>query len=262
MEYVSIEKNGRIAIIRFERDNKANALSRQVMNELTEAARSFEHDFETSAVILSGRDDVFSLGRDLKDPSLANIDQLGLAERRKSIQVGPRLTKAFEEIEPVTLCAIEGWCVGGGVALAAACDFRIIGRSAHMYVPEVERGFNMSWQSVPRLVNLVGQAKAKRLILLAEKLDAERSLDWGLVDDVAEDGEAIAMAMAWAERIAAMPPVQVRMVKQGINAFANALNQASSVMDADQFALAFSSKDRQEGIAAFLEGRDPDYKGL
>ena len=262
MEFVTIEKKGRVAVIRFERDNKANALSRQVMNELTEAARSFENDFETSAIVLTGRDDVFSLGRDLKDPTLADIDQLGLAERRKAIQVGPRLTKAFEEIEPVTICAIEGWCVGGGVALAAACDFRIMGKSAHMYVPEVERGFNMSWQSVPRLVNLVGQAKAKRLILLAEKLSSERSLDWGLADEVAEDGSAVKTALEWAERVAAMPPVQVRMVKQGINAFANALNHATTAMDADQFALAFSSKDREEGINAFLEGRDPDYKGL
>ena len=77
-------------VIRFERDNKANALSRQVKYKLTEAARSSENDFEISAIVLMGRDDLFSLGRDLKDPSLADIEQLGLAERRKAIQVGPR----------------------------------------------------------------------------------------------------------------------------------------------------------------------------
>ncbi len=261
MEFVSIEKKGRVAVVRFQRDHKANALSRQVMDELTEAARSFEHDFETSAVILTGRDDVFTLGRDLTDPILADIDKLGLAERRKAIQVGPRLTKAWEEVEPVTIAAIEGWCVGGGVALAVACDFRVMGKAAHMYVPEVERGFNMSWQSVPRIVNLIGPAKTKRLILLAEKIDAIRSIDWGLADERADDGSVLGKALEWAERIAAMPPVQVRMVKQGINAYANALNHAASAMDADQFALAFSSGDRQEGITAFLEGREPDYTG-
>ena len=103
-------------VILFERDNKANALSRQVKYKLTEAARSSENDFETSAIVLMGRDDLFSLDRNLKDPSLADIEQLGLAERRKAIYVGLRLTKAFEEVEPVTICAIEGWCVGGGVA--------------------------------------------------------------------------------------------------------------------------------------------------
>ena len=94
-------------VIRFERDNKANALSRQVKKKLTEAARSSENDFETSAIVLMGRDDLFSLGRDLKDPSLADIEQLGLAERRKAIQVGPRLTKAFEEVEPVTFAPLK-----------------------------------------------------------------------------------------------------------------------------------------------------------
>ena len=77
-------------VIQFERDNKANALSPQVKNKLTEATRSTKDDFGTSAIVLMGRDDLFSLGRDLKDPSLADIEQLGLAERRKAIQVGPR----------------------------------------------------------------------------------------------------------------------------------------------------------------------------
>ena len=152
--------------------------------------------------------------------------------------------------------------LGGGVALTAMCNFRIKGKSARMWVPEVERGFNMSWQSVPRLVNLVGQSIAKRLILLTERLNSEHGLNWCLADEVAEDWGAVKTAMEWATWIAAMPPVQVRMVKQGINAFANTLNYAKTPMNADQFALAFFSKDREEGIAAFLEGRDPNYKGL
>jgi len=260
-EFVTLEKNGRVAIVRFDRGHKANAISRQLMDELTAAARSFEGDFETSVIVLAGRDDAFSMGRDLNDPRLANIDELGLAERRKAIQAGPRLTKAWEDVEPITIAAIDGWCVGGGTALAVACDFRVMASTAHMYVPEVERGFNMSWQSVPRIVNLIGPAKTKRLIVLAEKLDAEKALAWGLTDEVSDGAGALSAACKMAERIASMPPVQVRMVKQGINAYANALSHATSVMDADQFALAFTSEDRQEGVEAFLEGRDPVYSG-
>ena len=101
-------------------------------NELTETARSSENDFETSATVLMERDDVFYLGHDLKDPWLSDIDQLGLAERQKATQVGPRLTKVIEEVEPVTIFAIEGMRVGGGVALAAVCNFLIMEKSARM----------------------------------------------------------------------------------------------------------------------------------
>ncbi|MFX6743372.1 enoyl-CoA hydratase/isomerase family protein, partial [Acinetobacter baumannii] len=82
------------------------------------------------------------------------------------------------EIEAFTVAAIEGWCVGGGVALAVSLDLRVVGRGATLYVPEIERGMNMSWGSLPRLVNLVGPAKAKRIVVLAERIDATRAVSW------------------------------------------------------------------------------------
>jgi len=260
-EYVSVKKTGRIAVVSFDRGDNVNAMSRQLIIELTEAARSFDDDVETSAIILTGVGANFTLGADLKDPASAEARTAGLGTRRKMLQVGPKLCRAWEELEPMTIVAIEGWCVGGGAALTVACDLRVMGAGGHVYVPEIERGMNMSWGSVPRITNLVGPAKAKRIVVMAEKIGAERALQWGLADEVVGDGETFDKAMEMAERIAALPPVGVRMCKQDVTMAATALNHAVSHMDGDQFALAQSSEDFAEGVQSFLEKRPPRYTG-
>jgi len=258
---VTIERTGRIAIVRFDRGDSANALSLGLCRELTAAARSFENDSQVSAVILTGSPTRFSNGADLKDAELSASRRAPLAERRVLMQTGGRMCRAWEEIEAITIAAIEGWCVGGGAALAAACDLRIAADNATFYVPEIERGMNLSWGTVPRLVRLVGPARTKRIVVLAEKLDAARAMQWGLVDETAPAGDALAVAMAMAERAAGMPPVQVRMIKQAINAAAFALDRAVSHADFDQFALAAASGDFSEGVQSFLEKRPPRYTG-
>jgi enoyl-CoA hydratase/carnithine racemase len=261
MAHVTVTKQGRVAVVRFDRGDGVNGLSWAAMRELIEAARSFDDDVETNAVVLTGTPTVFSLGFDLKDPEPGTLANAGLAARRKALQLGSRLCRAWETLEPMTFVAIEGYCVGGGAALAVACDMRVMAQDATLYVPEIERGMNMSWQSVPRFVNLIGPARTKRVVVMAEKIGAERAHGWGLCDEVAPPGQALARALELAERVAAMPPVQVRMCKQGIDVAAKALNHAASFMDADQYALAQSSEDFTEGIRSFLERRKPKYTG-
>lgn len=260
-KFVTIEKKQRVAVIRFDRGDNKNTLSFELMHELLEAAKSFEDDSETSAIILTGAGENFSLGFDLGDGLSDRLMNAGLAEKRKMLQIGPKLCQAFEDLEPLTLVAMEGWCVGGGAALVAACDLRIMGESAHLYVPEIERGMNMSWQSVPRITALVGPARAKRVIVLAERLDAQTCLQWGLADYLVDNGSSFDKAMQLAQRVAELPPVPVRMCKKGINVAANALNSVVSFMDVDQYLLAQGSEDYQEGVRSFLEKRPPQYKG-
>ena len=261
MSIVSIERRGRIAIVRFDRQDRANAMSMEVIRQLTDAARSFEADAHTSAIVLTGPAHVFTNGADLKDPERERLKDASFAERRLLMQAGGKMCRAWEELEPITIAAIEGWCVGGGAALAVACDLRVASTAAHFYVPEIERGMNLSWGAVPRLVHLAGPAKTKRLIVLSEKVDASRAADWGLVDELAEPGHALEAALALADRAASMPPVQVRMIKQAVNAATFALDRAVSHADFDQFALAAASGDYAEGTRAFLEKRPPRYTG-
>lgn len=259
MNYVKIEKQGFVSIVSFDRGKRANPLSYDLMRELTEAARGFEDDHETSAVVLTGRSDNFSMGFDLADPETQRLRQASLAERRLGVALGKRMCQAWEDVQPLTISAIEGWCVGGGVALSVATDLRVIGESTQLYVPEIERGLNMSWGSVPRITNLVGPARAKRLIILAEKIAAQRAEDWGLADRIAADGAVLGAAMELAQRAASMPSVAVRMCKQDINAYANALAGVATHADQDGFALALDSEDAKEGISAFLEKRPPKF---
>lgn len=258
---VTIEKRGRIAIVRFDRGDGRNPLSRAVMRELLAAARSFEDDLETSAIVLTGSERAFTVGYDLKDGETARQPELGLAERRHAVLLGPKMCKAWEDLAPLTICAVEGWCVGGGVALAAACDLRVAGAGATFYVPELERGMNMSWQSVPRMVALMGPARTKQLVVLAQRIAAAKAEAWGFVQEIADDGAALARAVAIAERVAELPPIPVRMAKQGINVAAHALAHATSFMDADQYALCVGSEDYAEGISSFLEKRPPVFRG-
>ena len=259
--YIETDIQGRIAIVRFDRGDKANALSAEAMRQLTAAAREFHGRPDISAVILTGQARNFTLGADLKDPERSTMRGQGLAERRVSLRLGPEMCEAWEKIDAITIMAIEGWCVGGGAALAVSCDLRVMAKSAKLYVPEVERGMNMSWGSIPRITALVGPARAKRIAALCEQLDAETALAWGLADRVAEDGKALDVAMEFATRAAKLPPSALKMVKHDVNVAALALAHATAHRDLEAFALMERSEDFKEGVQSFLDGRDPKFTG-
>ncbi|HVX79274.1 MAG TPA: enoyl-CoA hydratase/isomerase family protein [Bradyrhizobium sp.] len=266
VDFVSIEKglgpDGRIAVVRFDRGDGINALSPEALRQLTNAARSFEDDGNTSVVVLTGNDKAFSAGFDLKDPEGRSRRTMDLGSLRRHLKLGPRLSRAWQEMEQVTICAIEGFCIGGGVALAVALDFRVMSRTAHMRVPEIGLGMNMSWQSIPRMLHLIGPARTKQAVILADqRISAEEAYEWGLVEQLAEPGTTFDAAMSLAAKVAAQPPISVAMTKLTVNRLAYALDDLASHMDIDQFALASRTEDHVEGVEAFLERRRPHFRG-
>lgn len=244
---VTVNVEGPMALVRFDRGVNRNAINQDTLLALTQVARDLSDALDIQVVVLTGAADIFSAGIDLKDPAKWNEDDQALLQRRDMAQRGARLCRAWESLPQLTIAAIEGMVVGGAAALTLACDWRVASHQAAFYLPEVKVGLNMGWGAIPRLTSLLGAARAKRVILLGEKLGAAQALDWGLVDVLSEPGRAVEDAQALARKTAETPAALLRMTKESVNASATALHHPSIYMDADQ---ALVCRDSQEGRSA------------
>ena len=234
--------NVKVAAVSFDSGKRSNLLSLDVIRQLTEIAKKLGQNKNLMAVILSGGQQNFSFGFDLKDKEFLRLEKLGFEENRDYFQLGKIMCDAWENLNCLTICEIRGWCVGGGVALATSCDLRIAETAAKFYVPEVERGLNMSWGSVPRLNALLGPAKTKRLLLLAEKINSPTAKDWGLIDGYFGPSKLELESFKLANKAAEMPRLPFILTKESINNHVNALAQATSYNDQDIFGLAYANQ--------------------
>jgi len=247
---LTLQRENGISTVTLARENPRNPLSHAIMSGLRDVARWLKTDIETHAVIVTG-DPVFSAGADLKDHDM-RTDHMPRLQQRQALLLGPDMCAAWEALEQVTICAIEGYCLGGGMALAVACDWRVCAEDAQLRLPEIPLGINMSWQANPRITALIGPSRAKQVIILGENIPATQAENWGLVDFVTGKGESLAKAQELAAKVVALPPLPVRMSKQAVNAHAYALNYASSFMDREQYALLTGSEENKDAIKAFI----------
>jgi len=251
-EDLIVERDGARLNVTLNRPEALNALTLRAMTELEDLASEIQRDPDVRAVILSGASGMFSAGMDLKDPAIQAIVAMPPAERRRRALLGQRLCQAWEDLEAVTIAAIEGFCVGGAISLVIACDFRIMGESGFMRVPEIDLGMNYSWGSVPRLLHLIGPARTKQMVLLAERVPARTCLAWGLTEEVVADGSAVDAARVMAQKILAKPPLPVAMTKRAVNWLTAALDRTGSHMDVDQFVLTTYTDEHRQRVAAFV----------
>ena len=254
-QYLTFEEHGRLATVRLARPRSRNALSRALMRELTACARALAERTDLDVVILTGDATCFSAGADLKDANAWADDTLSTVERREIAGTGFRLCKAWEEMPQISIAAIEGFAIGGGLALALACDWRVAAEDAFVSLPEIALGIPLTWGTIPRLANLLGPARAKRLTILCERFAAPEALAMGLVDYTAPKGQALAKAQEVAAQTLAMPAAAVRMSKESVNAVATALNHATGYMAHDQIALASASPESRAARSAALKPR-------
>ncbi|MEJ2897109.1 enoyl-CoA hydratase/isomerase family protein [Bordetella avium] len=249
---VTVDIQDAQAVVRFDRGVNRNAIDQDTLLALTHVAQDLAESLAIHTVLLTGAADVFSAGIDLKDPQKWQEDDTQILVRRDTAQRGARLCRLWEELPQLTIAAIEGAAVGGAVALTLACDWRVAAENATIYLPEAKVGLNMGWGAIPRMVNLIGAPRTKRAILLAERLGMAQALDWGLIDDIAPPGQALAQAQSLARRAAQTPPAILRMTKESVNLHANALNRLGIYMDADQALVCRDSDEGRRAREAFL----------
>jgi enoyl-CoA hydratase len=258
---LEIVREGHVAIVWLSRPEKLNALSPDFMLKITEAALGFRDDVETRVVIFAGRGKHFSAGADLKQGQDEFGKPVSLLQRRRATRFGPDMIRAILEINQITIAVLHGAALGGGCCIATACDFRIGAVDAYCGYPEINLGMNLQWRSLPLCVRLIGPSRAKRMIILGEKIDARTLLSWGFLDEMVEREQLMEKALQMALLYAQQPPVAAQMIKQSVNAVSSAMDTALMHMDHDQWLLTSQSEDFLEGITAFLEKRKPVFKG-
>ena len=246
--------SGAIATLELDRPERRNAFSAELMREMIECAGELAGRRDIDAVIVAGAGSSFSAGADLKDSSRW-AGGAPLLEQREIAGLGQRMARAWEELPQVTIAAIEGYAIGGGLALCVALDWRVMARDAFVSLPEISLGIPLTWGTLPRLVNLVGPARAKRLAILGERIPADAALAMGLVDEVSEPGQSRKIAGGLAEQVLQRPRHSVRMTKETVNAYAGIGAHAVSHMAHDQLELAAATPESRAAREAATRAR-------
>lgn len=253
---LGVATTDRIATITIDRPEKRNALSGEVRHELLMALDAVSADEHVRVVVLTGAGDkAFVAGADIGEFA----DRTPLEQR--AAMAGRRVFDAVAACPKPTIASINGVALGGGCELAMACDLRIATRSARLGQPEVRLGILPGGGGTQRLPRLVGAGRAMRLIMTGELIDAVEAERIGLVDQVVDDGELADRTRELASHLAAQSPVALRLIKDAVRAAAELPLQAGLAYERELFITAFASDDRTEGVAAFLEKRQPAFRG-
>jgi enoyl-CoA hydratase/carnithine racemase len=252
---LKLDFSTRAATVTLNRPAARNAMSAELMREMIACAARLGARHDLDVVIVRGSGGHFCAGADLKDTTRWGDKDRPLDQQREIAALGYRMARAWEEMPQVTIAAIDGYAIGGGLALAVALDWRILAQDAFVSLPEIALGIPLTWGTLPRLVNLVGPARAKRLSILCERIPATEALAMGLVDYTAPPGKALQAARTLAKAVLALPRNSVRMTKESINAYASIGAHAASHMAHDQVQLAAASAEARAAREAFAAGR-------
>lgn len=197
-KFLKVSENGPVGEMRLNRPEVRNAFNQELIAEIDAAARWFDQQRHIKIVLLSGEGLSFCSGFDLKQFS-STADP---AEVRATVDAGRRMVQSVQKMRTITVAAVQGSCVGGGVVLMAACDFRLAAESARLSLPETDIGIPLAWGGVPALVREAGALFAADFILNCRPVEAHEALQRGLVGSVVPDGELRGRAEALAHRLA------------------------------------------------------------
>ncbi len=253
-ETILVESIERVGLIRLNRPKVLNALNGTLLKELALALETFDADDDIGALVVTGNEKAFAAGADIREMAEASA-----VEMLKSDFI-PTFDRIRGIKKPV-IAAVSGWALGGGSELALSCDMIIASETAKFGQPEINIGVIPGAGGTQRLAKAVGKALAMEMVLNNRTLNASEALAHGIVNRVVPVGNLLHEALALAAEIAARAPLAVQFGKEAVNqAFESSLSEGLAA-ERRAFNFLFASEDQKEGMAAFVDKREPQWKG-
>lgn len=246
---IKVSVHGRIGRLTLNQPKKLNPLGWDCLHEIAEAARWFDSQPEVAVVIVKGMGRAFSAGADLN----TFTDRQDMTTREAG-EYGRRMADALESMRAVAVCGIQGWCVGGGLVLAAACDLRVAADSAQFSIPEVDLGIPLAWGGIPRLVREIGPALTKELVMTCRPFSAAEGQSAGFLNRVVPDADLDTEVEDLAQLVASKASLTTAATKRHVNAVTDQMvGTGRSWSDGDGLANAFSDPACRTAREAYLE---------
>jgi len=256
-ENLLYEKKDGIAYITFNRPKVLNALNNKTIDELRQALVDARDDGSVRVLILTGAGEkAFVAGADISE-----LAQRTPVDGKEFSVSGQRVAHLLETMGKPSICAINGFALGGGCELALCCSIRIASRTAKLGQPEVKLGIIPGFGGSQRLARLCGKGVAHELCLTGEMISAEEAQRIGLVNRVYEPAELLPAAEAMAKKIIANAPLAVKYTMEAIERGIEMPQEEGLFLEATLFGLVCATEDKREGTTAFLEKRTPQFKG-
>ncbi len=258
MENILLEypyrEDSHIALVKLNRPKVLNALSTDLMQELVDCMLELDKNPEVRVIILTGSDRAFAAGADIGQMMTATpVDQIN-DQRFRTWEMLKLITKPI-------LAAVNGFALGGGCELAMSCDLIIAGDEAKFSQPEIKIGTIPGAGGTQRLTRAIGKSKAMMMVLTGDMIDAQTAYDWGLVAKVVPAQALLQETFELAKTISNRAPVAVRLAKEAVNKSFEMTLKDGMDFERRNFYLTFASLDQKEGMKAFMEKRNPEYKG-
>ena len=246
-----------VARVRLDRPTRMNTINSQLLDELESALDDLEADDDVQSLLITGAGDrFFSAGADVQSMATSATPLSGVELSRRGQQVFGRL----EESPMPVVAAVQGYCLGGGMELSMCADMRIASESAEFGQPELDLGLIPGWGGTQRLHHIVGEGRAREIILTADRYDPETMADYGFVNDVVPAEQLQDEALELAEQLAGGPPVAQELAKRAmLKGWEN--TEAGLEIEAQGFGTLMSTDDLMEGMTAFMGDREPEFEG-
>jgi len=255
-DYIELEVDDDITIMRMKREEKLNALNSEMFNEILVILRRLNNDKGVKVVVLTGKGRAFSVGADITE--LYNLQSQSRVSSFLRLQ--REVNDFIEEMDKPVISAVNGYCLGGGLELALASDLILASRSSKFGSPEIKLGWIPGGGGTQRLTRIVGKQKAKELILTGKMIDAEEAFRIGIVNKVVDDEKLMEEAKELA-RAVSRASIAVSKAKELINLAGEGNLKAMLSYESEVSNLLLSTRDAMEGIKAFFERRKPVFRG-